>query len=84
MEPSSTVSSTPNTLEEGSQVSPDISFVDESRPTSLSEKLEGYEVRLEPEDDPQKLSLLRRWLAVATISFGTLCSGCASSSVGFL
>ncbi len=78
------VSSTPITLEEGSRVSPDVSFVNESRLTTLSEKLEGYEVRLEPEDDPQKLSLLRRWLAVATISFGTLCSGCASSSVSFL
>lgn len=27
-----------------------------------------YEVRLEPEDDPQGLSLLRRWLAVVTIA----------------
>ncbi len=76
------VSSTSITLEDGSRVSPDVSFVNESRPTSRSEK--DYEVRLEPEDDPQKLSLLRRWLAVVTISLGTLCSGCASSSVSFL
>ncbi len=43
----------------------------------LDEK--GYEVRLEPEDDPHQLSLCRRWLAVATISGASLCVACASS-----
>jgi hypothetical protein len=39
----------------------------------------GYEVRFEPEDDPQQLSLFRRWMAVATISSAALCVTCASS-----
>src|SRR5216683_6289667 len=43
----------------------------------LDEK--GYEVRLEPEDDPHQLSLCRRWLAIATISGASLCVACASS-----
>ncbi|KAH9172062.1 MFS general substrate transporter, partial [Lactarius sanguifluus] len=76
MEPSSTVSSVPITRE-GSQ----LSFVNERRSTSRAEK--GYEVRSEPEDDPQRLSLLRRWFAIVTISLGTLCSGCTSSSPVF-
>jgi hypothetical protein len=44
---------------------------------SLKEK--GREVHLEPEDDPQQLSLCRRWLAVTTISSAALCVACASS-----
>lgn len=38
-----------------------------------------YEVQLEPEDDPQQLTLYRRWLAVATISSAALCVTCGSS-----
>ncbi|KAI9443577.1 MFS general substrate transporter [Lactarius indigo] len=75
---SSTVSGAPLALEEDSKVLPD---VNEPRSTCSSEN--GYEVRLEPEDDPQRLSLLRRWLAVMTISFGALYSGCTSSSPAF-
>ncbi|KAI0283758.1 major facilitator superfamily domain-containing protein [Russula brevipes] len=43
----------------------------------------GYEVRFEPEDDPQQLSLFRRWMAVATISSAALCVTCASSMAAF-
>ena len=39
--------------------------------TSFSEK--GYEVWLQPEDDPQRLSHTRRWIAVVIILFGTIC-----------
>src|SRR5712672_3406947 len=42
-----------------------------------------YEVRLEPEDDPQRLSLLRRWLAVATIAISAHFVTVASSAVRF-
>ncbi|KAN0115774.1 Major facilitator superfamily domain containing protein [Russula decolorans] len=49
------------------------------------DKEKRYEVRLEPEDDPQRLSLLRRWLAVATIAvcahFVTFASSAAVFSV---
>jgi len=48
---------------------------------SLNEK--GYEVQLESEDDPQQLSLCRRWLAVATISSAALCVTCGSSVAAF-
>ncbi len=40
-------------------------------------------VRLEPEDDPQRLSLLRRWLAVATIAVSAHFVTFASSAVRF-
>jgi hypothetical protein len=42
-----------------------------------------YEVRLEPEDDPQRLPLLRRWLAVATIAVSAHFVTFASSAVRF-
>jgi hypothetical protein len=42
-----------------------------------------YEVQLEPEDDPQRLSLLRRWLAVATIAISAHFVTFASSAVRF-
>ena len=41
------------------------------------------EVQLEPEDDPQRLSLLRRWLAVATIAVSAHFVTFASSAVRF-
>jgi len=49
------------------------------RDWSLSPKEKGFEVQLESEDDPQQLSLCRRWLAVATISSAALCVTCGSS-----
>jgi hypothetical protein len=49
------------------------------RDWSLSLNEKGYEVQLESEDDPQQLSLCRRWLAVATISSAALCVTCGSS-----
>jgi hypothetical protein len=42
-----------------------------------------YEVRMEPEDDPQRLSLLRRWLAVITIAVSAHFVTFASSAVRF-
>lgn len=36
--------------------------------TDVLDEEKRYEVELEPEDDPQRLPLFRRWLAVATIS----------------
>ena len=41
------------------------------------------QVQLEPEDDPQRLSLLRRWLAVATIAVSAHFVTFASSAVRF-
>lgn len=40
-----------------------------------------YQVQLEPEDDPQRMSLLRRWLAVATIAISAHFVTFASSAV---
>jgi hypothetical protein len=51
--------------------------IEQDGPPYLTKK--GHEVQLEPEDDPQQLSLCRRWLAVATISSAGLCVACASS-----
>ncbi|TFY76597.1 hypothetical protein EWM64_g7414 [Hericium alpestre] len=42
-----------------------------------------FEVTLDPEDDPQKKSLLLRWLAVLTISSASVCVTCASSVASF-
>jgi len=49
----------------------------EDGPPVLMDK--GYEVQLDPGDDPRELSLLRRWLAVATICSAAFCVACASS-----
>lgn len=40
-----------------------------------------YEVSLDAEENPQELSLLRRWLAVLCISSASICVTCASSMV---
>jgi len=61
---------------DGTKISDQDHRVEDGSPF-LDEK--GYEVRLEPEDDPHQLSLCRRWLAVATISGASLCVACASS-----
>ncbi|KAH9053374.1 MFS general substrate transporter [Lactarius vividus] len=42
-----------------------------------------YEVFLEPEDNPQELPLVRRWLAVLCISTASICVTCASSMAAF-
>ncbi|KAH9989424.1 major facilitator superfamily domain-containing protein [Russula vinacea] len=42
-----------------------------------------YQVQLEPEDDPQRMSLLRRWLAVATIAISAHFVTFASSAAVF-
>ncbi len=41
----------------------------------------SYEVFLEPAENPQELSLVRRWLAVICISTASICVTCASSMV---
>lgn len=43
-----------------------------------------FEVILDPQDDPQELPILRKWLIVFTISFSSLCVACASSAVRHL
>ena len=40
-----------------------------------------YEVLLEPAENPQELSFVRRWLAVICISTASICVTCASSMV---
>ncbi|KAI9450430.1 major facilitator superfamily domain-containing protein [Lactarius psammicola] len=40
---------------------------------------DSYEVFLEPADNPQKLPLARRWLAVICIATAAICVTCASS-----
>src|SRR5258707_4150414 len=47
------------------------------------DKEKRYEVQLEPEDDPERLSLLRRWLAVATIAISAHFVTFVSSAVRF-
>src|SRR6266436_2877080 len=41
----------------------------------------SYEVFLEPAENPQELTLVRRWLAVICISTASICVTCASSMV---
>ncbi|KAF8486247.1 MFS general substrate transporter [Russula ochroleuca] len=57
-----------------------------SGPTDEIDEEKRYEVQLGPEDDPQRLSLFRRWLAVVTISscahFVTFASSVAAFSLG--
>lgn len=55
--------------------------VEDGHSTRPDSPVDNYEVTLEPEDDPQQLSSLRRWLSVFTISFASVCVTCASSAV---
>jgi hypothetical protein len=41
----------------------------------------GYEVAIEPADDPQQLPLVRRWLAVLCLSNAAVGITCAASMV---
>lgn len=50
----------------------------DTRPDSAVNK---YEVTMDPDDDPQRLSSFRRWLCVVTISLASVCVTCASSAV---
>ncbi|KAI0773812.1 MFS transporter [Fomes fomentarius] len=47
------------------------------------EESDPYLVQLEPEDDPKRLALWRKWLAVLTISLSSLCATFASSVAAF-
>lgn len=57
----------------------------EERTQSLSsdEVIDPHLVTLQPEDDPQKMSALRCWIAVLVISSASLCVTCASSVAAF-
>lgn len=44
---------------------------------------DSHLVVLEPEDNPQNMSLFRRWLTVLIISSASLCVACASSIAAF-
>ncbi|KAF9236541.1 major facilitator superfamily domain-containing protein [Melanogaster broomeanus] len=45
--------------------------------------IDPHLVTLEPEDNPQNMSALRRWIAVLVISSASLCVTCASSVAAF-
>lgn len=64
-------------------VSSSTSTEPETPATVTDEKVDVYEVSLEPEDDPKNVSTARKWLAVAIISLGSLCVTCASSMAAF-
>ncbi|KAI0277126.1 MFS general substrate transporter [Russula aff. rugulosa BPL654] len=44
----------------------------------------SYEVFLDPGENPQELTLVRRWLAVICISTASICVTCASSMAAFV
>lgn len=48
-----------------------------------SDRSPSYEVFLEPAENPQELTLVRRWLAVICISTASICVTCASSMAAF-
>ncbi|KAN0080431.1 Major facilitator superfamily domain containing protein [Tylopilus felleus] len=63
---------------------PSVEGTAETKPSSPSkEAIDSYLVTLEPEDDPQCISTLRRWVAVLIISSASLCVTCASSVAAF-
>lgn len=49
--------------------------------SASKEAIDSYLVTLEPEDNPQSMSTLRRWVVVLVISLASLCVTCASSVV---
>ncbi|KAH9967017.1 MFS general substrate transporter [Russula compacta] len=61
-----------------------LSEVVAASPSSGTGDASPYEVSLEPADDPQELSLVRRWLAVICISSASICVICASSMAAFV
>ena len=42
---------------------------------------DGFQVVLEPEDDPKNLPVFRKWLILLVVCCGSLCATCASSMV---
>ncbi|KAI0301207.1 major facilitator superfamily domain-containing protein [Multifurca ochricompacta] len=55
----------------------------DSTESPSSSSVSSYEVSLEPVDNPQELSLTRRWFAVICISSTSICVTCASSMAAF-
>ncbi|KAF8121151.1 major facilitator superfamily domain-containing protein [Boletus edulis] len=50
---------------------------------SSEKAIDRYLITLDPEDNPQCMSTLRRWVAVLVISSASLCVTCASSVAAF-
>ncbi|KAF9219406.1 MFS general substrate transporter [Gyrodon lividus] len=57
--------------------------MDERTQSPTKEVIDPHLVTLEPKDDPQNMSSLRRWIVVLIISSGSLCVACASSISAF-
>lgn len=53
----------------------------EKKDLNVDNDKDQYAVVLEPSDDPQNLSKLKKWIAVLVISSASLCVTCASSIV---
>jgi len=53
-------------------------------PSATPSDANPYEVSLQPEENPQELPLVRRWLAVICISSASICVTCASSMAAFV
>ncbi|KIK94332.1 hypothetical protein PAXRUDRAFT_828105 [Paxillus rubicundulus Ve08.2h10] len=64
---------------------PSVEGAKEERTQSSNHKevIDPHLVTLQPEDDPQKMSALRRWISVLVISSASLCVTCASSVAAF-
>ncbi|KAH9979929.1 major facilitator superfamily domain-containing protein [Lactifluus volemus] len=57
---------------------------DPTPPSLTPSDANPYEVCLEPTENPQELSLVRRWLSVICISSASICVTCASSMAAFV
>lgn len=64
-----------------STLDPTVEGAAEIKQSASGEAIDSYLVTLEPEDDPQCMSTLRRWVTVLVISLASLCVTCASSVV---
>lgn len=64
-----------------STLDPTLEGVAEAKQPFSNDAIDPYLVTLEPEDNPQCMSTLRRWAAVLVISSASLCATCASSVV---
>ena len=64
-----------------SALEPTVEGAEETKQSPSKEAVDSYLVALAPEDDPQCMPTLRRWVAVLVISSASLCVTCASSVV---
>ncbi|KAG6377998.1 major facilitator superfamily domain-containing protein [Boletus reticuloceps] len=65
-----------------STLDPTVEGAAETRQSS-EKAIDRYLITLDPEDNPQCMSTLRRWVAVLVISSASLCVTCASSVAAF-